>query len=105
MELKINLLMEGKMTLEEMFEKYDDEYLNFERVDEPLHSRPDICAFILLDRLLPNPGRDIVDAAEHDEIFLDVDIDKLEGVATEADILTLVRCGVRYGEYGLCMFV
>lgn len=78
------------------FDTHCDEYLRFELVVNPPHPRPDISAFIILDKLLPNPGRDMVCAAEHDEIWLDVDCEKLASVATEDDILTLVRCGVRY---------
>lgn len=92
--------------LEATFDKYDNEYLKFERVENKLHSRPDLCAFLLLDKLMPSDGRDIICAAEHDEIFLDADCEKLAEVATEDDILTLTRCGVRYaGEVdSLAMF-
>ena len=79
-----------------IFEKHNDDYLKFERVENKLHSRPDLCAFLLIDKLLPNDGRDIVSAATHDEIFLDADCEKLAEVATEEDILTLTRCGVLY---------
>ena len=93
--------------LAETFEKYADEYIKFDRVENPAHARPDICAFIVLDQLLPNAGRDMVCAAEHDEIWLDVDCEKLAEVATDADILLLTRCGVRYddGIDSLAMFV
>ena len=89
------------------FDKYDAEYLNFDRVENKLHSRPDICAFLLLDKLQPSDGRDMVCAAVYDEIFLDADCDKMAEVATEEDILTLTRCGVRYDTEtnGLAMFV
>lgn len=82
--------------LEETFERLNDDYLKFERVENKLHSRPDLCAFLLLDKLIPNAGRGMVCAAEHDEIFLDADCEKLAEVATEEDILTLTRCGVHY---------
>lgn len=78
------------------FEKHNDDYLKFGRVENKLHARPDICAFLLLDKLMPHDGRAMVCAAEHDEIYLDVDGKELAAVATEADILTLTRCGVRY---------
>lgn len=78
------------------FEKHNDDYLKFERVENKRHQRPDLCAFLLLDELLPNDGSDMVCAAAHDEIFLDADCEKLAEVATEDDILTLTRCGVRY---------
>lgn len=91
--------------LKETFEKFNDDYIKFKRVANPLHHRPDICAFLLLDKLVPGNG-DMVAAAEHDEIYLDTDCDKLAEVATEDDILTLVRCGVRYDREtsGLAMF-
>ncbi len=81
------------------FEKFDDVgSTKFKDIAEPLHLRPDLCAFLLLDKLLPNPGRDMVSGAEHDQIFLDADLDKLAEVATEEDILTLCRCGVFYDD-------
>ena len=91
----------------ELFEKFgNSEYIKFARVENKLHERPDLCAFILLDKLVPGAGRDMIAGAEHDEIYLDVDPRKLAEVATEADVLTLVRCGVRYeiGGDGLAMF-
>lgn len=84
--------------LKATFEKCDDDYLKFDRVQNKLHSRPDLCAFLLLDKLMPRAGRDMVRGAEHDEIYLDADCEKLAEVATENDILTLTRCGVRYNS-------
>jgi hypothetical protein len=89
------------------FEKHDDDFLEFDRIpaERKLHPRPDLCAFLLLDRLVPGT-RDMVAGAEHDEIWLEVEPDALAAVATEDDLLTLVRCGVRYdGDTGsLAMF-
>ena len=81
--------------LAELFEKYEDEYIEFERVDSRQSERRDLHAFILLDRLQPG-GWKIIGAAEHDQIWLDVDCEKLAEVITEAQVLELVRCGVRY---------
>lgn len=95
------------MTTEELlalFEK-DGEYIEFERIDNPPCRRRDICAFLRLQELTPGDGP-IVSAAEHDEIFLAVNLDELAAVATEADIIYLQRCGVRVDEWenGLAMF-
>lgn len=90
-----------------LFEKIDeeDEFLKFERIENPLHHRSDLCAFLLLDRLVPG-NRDMVCSARHDEIFLEVDLDSLAAVAGEDDVRTLVRCGVRLdGDGYLAMFV
>lgn len=91
--------------LESTFEKFSNEYIKFERVEGKLGARPDLCAFNLLDRLVPGKT-DIISAVEHDVFYLDIDLEKLAEVATEDDILLLVRCGVMYdGEYDcLSMF-
>ena len=83
------------MNLAEMFEKYDDEYIEFDRVDNPASGRRDLHAFILLDRLIPGDWK-IISAAEHDQIWLDIDCPSLAEVITEAQVLELVRCGVGY---------
>lgn len=90
--------------LEEVFKKHDDEFLEFKRVKNKLSSRPDIHAFILLNQLVPGT-RDMVSAAKHDEIFLDIDADELAKVTTKEQVIDLIRCGVRFDDYGLAMFV
>jgi hypothetical protein len=92
------------LTLQETFEKYNEEYLKFENIEKPLHRRRDIAAYLLLDKLVPNGDYPMVSDASHDEIWLDVDPDKLAHAASEEDILYLVRCGVRLGDDTLEMF-
>lgn len=90
------------------FQKHDREYLKFELVESPRHPRPDVCAFLMLHDLAPTPNdQDMVDAAEHDEIWLNVDVARLADAATEAQIVDLIRCGVRLdtGFDRLAMFV
>ena len=89
--------------LEATFEKFDKEHGKFNRAKSPPSKRPDLCAFLLLDRLVPG-NRDIIGDARHDQFFLSIDLDELAAVATESDILTLVRCGVMIDEDGLAMF-
>ncbi len=98
-------------TIKDWFEKYGsdsdrDEFPKFDRVKNPLHTRPDIAAFLLLDKIVPSK-LDMVSCASHDQIWLEVEVDELEGKATEEDILTLVRCGVFYDTEtdSLSMFV
>ena len=94
------------MNLKAVFEKYCREYRRFNHVvDEArLPDRTDLCAFLLLHTLVPSL-RNMIAGAEHDEIFLDTDLDALAKTANEDDILTLVRCGVRYSDDGLMIFV
>ena len=90
------------MDLAATFERHSDEYIKFERIENPLHPRPDICAFLMLHELVPSKG-DMVSAAEHDEIYLDVDCEKLAKVATETQLRDLHRCGVRYDASSECL--
>lgn len=94
------------MNIGEAFNRHEDEYLNFDRIDGPRHPRPDLCAFLMLDDLVPG-SVDMVSAAEHDEIFLDVDCDALAEVVNDDQVRDLTRCGIRYdSEFDcLAMFV
>lgn len=94
------------MTLErlkEIFAERDDNYLDWKSLTIPrTTSREDLDAFLLLDKLVPSkpidhmPGHrhDIVTCAEHDKIWLDVDLELLAQAASEEDILNLCRLGV-----------
>lgn len=94
------------LNLAESFNAVVEEYKHFERIASPASHRPDLCAYLLLDKLVPGTRR-MVSAAEHDEIWLETDCNRLSEVACEADIQFLARCGVRYSvEYGcLSLFV
>jgi hypothetical protein len=95
------------MSVEELvalFEKHDGEYGEFDRVVDPPSQRPDLCAFLLLDKLVPNSG-DIVSAAAYDEFSLGVDLEVLAKVATEDDIIYLRRCGVFCDAREDCLYM
>ncbi len=89
-------------------EEHDEEYAQHQNIspERRLHDRPDLNAFLLLDKLVPGTHV-MVDAAEHDEIYLNTDPEELAEVATEEDLIDLIRCGVRYDPEipSLCMFV
>lgn len=96
------------LNLSELFQKYEDEFLKYERIENPPSQHPDICAFLLLERLVPaKKNLKMIDGADHDIIYIITDAQKLAEVATEDDIRYLVRCGVMYDEdnESLTMFV
>lgn len=88
--------MESKI-MNEFFdsEECSDEFLKFDRVENKRSSRPDIHAFILLNEMFPGT-RDMISAAEHDAIYLDIDVEKFKEKATDEQIIELTRCGVIY---------
>lgn len=91
--------------LEKLFEKYEDEYTKFEKVENKLSNRPDLHAFILIDKLCPGKNQqDIISASNHDEIWISVEPKQLARNATEEQILELIRCGLRYSDDSFCMF-
>jgi hypothetical protein len=89
----------------ELFEKYDDEFLKFDRIapEDRRHVRPDLCAMLYLHERLGGNG-DAIACAEHDEIWLE--FDNLQRL-TDEDAIYLHRCGIRYDpdNESLCLFV
>ena len=82
------------MTKEE-FEKCmadDAEFLKWDRVESRRSQRPDLHAFLLLDELQPG-NRDMVCAAEHDEFWLGINVERLAEVITSEQCIELQRCG------------
>lgn len=79
--------------------------LEFKLVQNKRSMRPDLHAFLLLSELFPG-NDDIVDAAQHGEIWLSISIEQIESL-TDGQIIELDRCGVRYDSDNdsLCMFV
>lgn len=101
------------MTRDEMvrlFNEYGEKasFDCFKNLTDKPSSRADLCAFIMLDQLLPNSkSLDLVCCAEHDQIWLDVDLNELAKVVTERDVEYLDACGVWVDEDtdSLSMFV
>lgn len=95
-----------KRELKDLFKLHHGEFLEFDRVANKRSKRPDLHAFMLLDELCPGE-KDIVSAAEHDEIFLAVEVEDLAKVITEDQVIELTRCGIRVSSDFdcLCSFV
>lgn len=89
---------------EQLFEKHELEYLETSKAKLEYSDRPDLNAFIMLDKLDGSGDRDIVVHAEHDQIYLDVSDETIENL-TEQQVLELLYCGVSYRFNGLHMFV
>ena len=65
-------------------------------VTEPT-TRWDLRAFLLLDRLVPGTAC-MIAAAEHDKVWLEVDPDAVNAIATDDELRMLVSCGVLYDD-------
>ena len=93
----------SKLSAQELFEKYEDEYGNFEAVENKRSTRPDLHALLLLAELDPSKDK-IVSGVSHHEIEFSPSNDFIETL-TDSQVLELIRCKVRYedGDY-LAMF-
>lgn len=107
------------MTLDEMIDIYNnynensdfDDFKNMPE-SEKLHKREDLHAFLLLDKIFErmasqkNKTSDIIQAAEHDIIYLSIDLDNIAATITKEEIISLAKAGVCFTEYdGLYMYV
>jgi len=92
------------MDIKEIFESVNDQYLEFESVENKRSTRPDIHAFLLLSELDPDGKGDMIQSAWHDAVSLSFDEDLIENL-TQEQVIELTRCGVRYEDGYLCMFV
>ena len=94
--------MKNKMlNLPSIFKTYDNEYLKFYNVKEKFSQRSDLHAFILLDKLIPSK-MDMISGSMYDKFFIDVCPSELAEVATEEQIVDLIRCGILYDENDDC---
>ena len=96
--------------LEELFEKHsEDEYLEFERIQNPKHTRRDICAMLIIHEIQSRNESQRQDTmiswAGHEEIYLDVNVEEISEYITEEEIIDLIRCGVRLEESNFAMFI
>lgn len=96
--------------LEEIFEKYEDEFCEFDRIDDPKHCRSDICAMLMIDEIQSrsdfsdNQGK-MISWAGHDVIYLDVNVEEFSKVVTKKELIDLIRCGIRLEDGNFAMFV
>ena len=79
----------------ELFLKHTEEFCRFERIENPPYKRPELYAMTILDRLCPGEG-DLIIRTDFDSFTFSISVDQSEGVATEEDIITLIRCGVTF---------
>jgi hypothetical protein len=89
------------MTMDELADTFDnDDETHFNNIPVPLRlsTRRDLCAFLILEQLIPGKTADIISCAEHDEIWLDVDLEALAAVIDEPTINALRACGVFYDK-------
>lgn len=83
----------------------DEIMLAFEKaVERPINTGlHDIDGFLHLIKLGWKPNKDIFSSAEHDQVWLNVDMEWFASVATVDDINYLYDCGIWYDSGYVCL--
>lgn len=102
-EEKATVFKQDIMDLYKFFSDHNEEFLEFDRIKDKTSNRPDLHAFMLLDRLSPGTSR-MIPVAHHDGIFLSVDVGSVAAVATDEQLIELIRCGIGYVNEFDCFF-
>jgi len=79
--------------IEKLFEKHEKENKNFERIENPPSNHPDLCAFLLLDKLFPAKQGKIISSNDNYGICLSFSPEEITTISEE-DVVYLNRCGV-----------
>lgn len=86
------------------FEAMTSEYGEFKRITNKLSNRPDLHAFMMLDRLDPTATGDLITHVDGDVMYLNVDRDLLENQDDDF-IRDLTRCGVSWDDQYDCLYM
>lgn len=92
------------MNLKEFIRDNHWNYGKFERINNPPSTHRDLCAMLILSKFMTNPRTSVINCAEGKEsagmLVFEPSIHDIETMATEAQVIDLIRCGCRYnGEY------
>jgi hypothetical protein len=88
----------------ELFDKFNEDWVEFDSVHNMLHHRRDLCAFLIIADMFPDDSGDILGAAEHDRVWISAEWEEFCEKATPEIIHDLAACGVIYEDEGLFMF-
>jgi len=84
------------MDIQAEFESHNSNYTPFESLENKRSNCAEIHAFLILNELVPTDR--MIESAEHDKIWLSVNIEALSKVITSEQIRELSICGVFYDD-------
>lgn len=96
------------MNLKRLIDKYATQYGRFDLIKNPPSTHRDLCAMLILEKFMTNPKTSVINSVNtvdmhgHPEemIVFEPSIHAIETMATEDQVIDLIRCGCRYnGEY------
>ena len=92
--------------IEDLENEIRDKKLTFEGIGNKYSQRKDLHAFILLDKIVPD-NKYLISAAEHDAIYLDINIEDFISKVSKDQLMELLLFGIMYNSEYNCfiMFV
>lgn len=88
------------MNAKELFDKHENEFLNY-RADPSLEDK--VHDFVVFESLVKFVKRgDLICNLGYEEIYLNVDVAEVVNTLSEDELVRLIRCGLRYSECHEC---
>lgn len=88
------------MNVKELFEKHENEFLNY-RADPSLEDK--VHDFVVFESLVKFVKRgDLIGNLGYEEIYLNVDVAEVVNTLSEDALVKLIRCGLRYSDEHEC---
>lgn len=91
------------MNIKQFMARHSDEFGKFDRINNPPSTHRDLCALLILSRFM-DPYSDVINSAESKKgncagvIVFELPIHEVERMATENQVIQLIRCGVEYNS-------
>jgi len=82
------------MNIEEQFEKFENEFHNFNLIKDPQFKSPEICGFAAIEKIR---GEKIDFAAEHDVLYCGGHSEDDRDL-TDDEVILLLRCGILWNS-------
>lgn len=98
--------MDEEIDFAERFERFDEEYLKFERIPQDARYCDDreLCGLMKLYSLRKNKLSHVIGGAGHDEIYLSAPEECVE--LSDEELVYLQRCGICWDSNGyFCLHV
>lgn len=92
------------MNLKHFMARHAEEFGKFERIKNPPSAHRDLCAMLILSKFMTNPRTSVINCADSGNaegcgfIIFEPSIHDIETMATEEQVIDLIRCGCRYNS-------
>jgi len=89
------------MNLKQFMVRRDSERGKFDRITNPPSTHRDLCAMLILSKFMAHHNTCVINCAVSDDtcnLVFEPSIHDVETLATEQQVIDLIRCGVSYSR-------